>query len=233
MKFVKAATLSTFEIFEALSIEDRELIAQSMALRHFEPGSTLISASENRSEVFFLLSGTVRAFASSVGGKQVQYEDLTAGSMFGELSAIDGQPRGNDCVAINQVLVAVMEADSLMGVMRDHPAVMKAVMVRLATLTRKHMRRVYEFSTENVGTRVRLEILRMIQEAGAEIENTSIRFEKVPTHSDIASRISTHREAVTRELKNLEKLGLIDWRPGNYVVHDAVALKKIALGTDY
>lgn len=233
MKSVKAATLSTFEIFGALSIEAREVIAQSMGLRQFEPDRTLISASENRSEVFFLLSGTVRAFANSQGGKQVQYEDLTAGSMFGELSAIDGQPRGNDCIAIDQVVVAVMSADTLMDVMRDHPAVMKAVMVRLATLTRKHMRRVYEFSTENVGTRVRLEILRMIQDSGSEIENSSIRFEKVPTHSDIASRISTHREAVTRELKNLEKLGFIDWRPGNYVVHDPMAFEKITLGTKH
>ena len=231
MNFVKAATLSTFEIFKALCIEDREVIAQSMALKRFEPSSTLISAAENRSEVFFLLSGTVRAFANSQCGKQVQYEDLTAGSMFGELSAIDGQPRGNDCIALDQVLVAVMTADTLMVVMKEHPAVMKAVMVRLATLTRKHMRRVYEFSTENVGTRVRLEILRMIQEAGLEKDTTPIRFDRVPTHSDIAARISTHREAVTRELKNLEKAGLIVWRPGNYVVHDTVALRKITLGT--
>ena len=231
MKQVKAATLSTFEIFNALSVEDRETIAQSMVLKQFEPTSTLISAAENRTEVFFLLSGKVRAFANSQGGKQVQYEDLAAGSMFGELSAIDGQPRGNDCIALDQVLVAVMTADTLMLVMKEHPAVMKAVLVRLATLARKHMRRVYEFSTENVGTRVRLEILRMIQDAGHEGESSSIRFDKVPTHSDIAARISTHREAVTRELKNLEKLGLIDWRPGNYVVHDTEAFRKATLET--
>ena len=231
MKYVKATTLSTFEIFKALSIEDREAIAKSMMLKQFEPSSTLISAAENKSEVFFLLSGTVRAFANSQGGKQVQYEDLAAGSMFGELSAIDGQPRGNDCIALDQVLVAVMTADTLMLVMKEHPAVMKAVLVRLATLARKHMRRVYEFSTENVGTRVRLEILRMVQDAGHEAESNSIRFDKVPTHSDIAARISTHREAVTRELKNLEKAGLIDWRPGNYVVHDTEAFKKVTLET--
>ena len=229
MKGVNATSLATFEIFHGLSIQDREEIAATMALRQYQPQSTLISAAEERSEVFFVLSGTVRAFSNSRAGKQVQYEELSAGSMFGELSAIDRMPRSSDCIATNQVLVAVMTADVFSDVMCEHPVVMKAVLIRLASLTRKHMRRIYEFSTENVQTRVRLEILRMIDESGNVAKNEPIRFDKVPTHADIASRISTHREAVTRELKSLEKLGLINWRPGNYVVHDAEAFEEVTL----
>ena len=61
-----------------------------------------------------------------------------------------------------------------------------------------------------------------------EADISAVSFKDVPTHADIASRISTHREAVTRELKSLEKLGVIDWRPGNYVVHDVTALEALA-----
>ena len=45
-----------------------------------------------------------------------------------------------------------------------------------------------------------------------------------PTHADIAARISSHREAVTRELKMLEKAGTITWKPGSHIVHDIGAL---------
>ncbi len=52
-----------------------------------------------------------------------------------------------------------------------------------------------------VRNRVHAELLRMATPNG-DISPT-------PTHEDFASRISTHREAVTRELSRLEELGLL------------------------
>ena len=46
-----------------------------------------------------------------------------------------------------------------------------------------------------------------------------------PTHADIASRISTHREAVTREYHNLSESGLIEQRRGKLVIHDIARLE--------
>jgi CRP/FNR family cyclic AMP-dependent transcriptional regulator len=91
-------------------------------------------------------------------------------------------------------------------------------------------RRVYEFSTLAVNNRIRAELLR--------IANLSPRKGKcaqivpAPTHVEIASRVSTHREAVTRELTRLTRLGILE-RQGHVlvvkdvdrlalIVHDAV-----------
>lgn len=229
MKRVSATALATFDIFQNVDIQERERIAGLMVLRTYSPAECLIATANTQSDVFFLLSGVVRANVNSQDGKQVQYEDLRPGMMFGELSAIDGEPRSNDCIALESCTVAVLSSASFYQVMQDYPPVMRAVLVRLSSLVRKHIQRVYEFSTESVGNRVRLEILRMIRDDSRNKDCCSLRFETVPTHADIASRISTHREAVTRELKSLEKMGLIDWSPGNYVVHDITAFENFAL----
>jgi len=47
---------------------------------------------------------------------------------------------------------------------------------------------------------------------------------EVPTHAEIAARISTHREAVTREIKILELSGAISWGKGKHIVHDVTQL---------
>jgi len=67
--------------------------------------------------------------------------------------------------------------------------------------------RVVEFSTLAVRHRIQAELLRL---AGAlpSGANTAI-LSPAPTHAEIASRISTHREAVTRELSWLEDKGII------------------------
>ena len=228
MKMVTSTALGSFDIFQGLSLQEREHIASKMVLREYAPRESLTCANEQRTDVFFIISGSVRAHVVSPAGKQVHFEDLTGGMMCGELSAIDRKPRLCEATAETHVLVAVTTADVFREIMSEHPAVMSAVMCRLADVVRIQMRRVYEYSTRKVGSRVRLELLRMSKQAANEADISAVKFEDVPTHADIASRISTHREAVTRELKNLEKLGVINWRPGNYVVHDITALEALA-----
>jgi len=45
-----------------------------------------------------------------------------------------------------------------------------------------------------------------------------------PTHADMASRISTHREAVSRELARLARTGLVERRGNDLVLRDIAAL---------
>jgi len=55
---------------------------------------------------------------------------------------------------------------------------MQAVLARLTCLIRKQIQRIYEFSTESAGARVRLEILRMIKEEyGKEAQHDIAAFE--------------------------------------------------------
>lgn len=46
-----------------------------------------------------------------------------------------------------------------------------------------------------------------------------------PTHYEIAARIGSHREAVTRELNELEAAGLIELGRGRIAVKSVAALR--------
>jgi CRP-like cAMP-binding protein len=48
----------------------------------------------------------------------------------------------------------------------------------------------------------------------------------MPTHSEIANRVSTHREAVTRELLKLEKEGVVSRRGRSLIVLNIEMLRK-------
>jgi hypothetical protein len=89
---------------------------------------------------------------------------------------------------------------------RNHPSVMLAVLHHLTARIRELTERVFEFSTLAVRNRVHAELVRLAREHGGG-KQAVIR--PAPTHSEMASRISTHREAVTRELSRLHELGII------------------------
>jgi CRP-like cAMP-binding protein len=85
--------------------------------------------------------------------------------------------------------------------------------------------RVVEFSTLGVKDRIHAELLRLAQ-AGRIVEGSG-RISPPPTHAEIAARISTHREAVTRELKKLEREGIIEKTKGSIVIIDIEKFEKV------
>jgi CRP-like cAMP-binding protein len=48
-----------------------------------------------------------------------------------------------------------------------------------------------------------------------------------PTHAELAARVSSHREAVTREMSALERAGLIARRRGAIVLLDVERLRQL------
>jgi CRP/FNR family cyclic AMP-dependent transcriptional regulator len=93
-----------------------------------------------------------------------------------------------------------------------------AVLEQLVKRTRAVTNRVYEFSTMHVSSRVQAEILRLARLAPR--EGKGARITPPPSHVEIASRVSTHREAVTRELTHLCRIGIIERRDDALVVKD-------------
>ncbi|MCG8559212.1 MAG: helix-turn-helix domain-containing protein, partial [Hyphomicrobiales bacterium] len=82
-----------------------------------------------------------------------------------------------------------------------------ALLKRLVAQIRSLTTRVFEFSTLAVSNRIQAELLRLARDNGID-DNTAL-ITPAPTHTEIASRISTHREAVTRELSRLTQNNVI------------------------
>ena len=58
-------------------------------------------------------------------------------------------------------------------------------------------------------------------------DGPSVEIAHPPTHADIASRVSTRREAVTKELSRLADTGVIERRGKSLVVPDVSRLERM------
>jgi len=220
-----SASISSIDLFRDLKPEIRQDIATKLEVQSFAADAEIISAKQSSTDVYFILSGQVRVEQVSRDGKVVQFEDLASGMMFGELNAISPSERIGSCIALSDTHAAKMTADNFRKVYRTHTLVSEKIMQRLVELSRNHMQRVYELSTTTVSHRVRLELLRLARPFAEHGEPVEIQ--NAPTHTDIAQRIGTHREAVTRELKSLERQGLIRWNRKEHRIlnHNALLTK--------
>jgi CRP/FNR family transcriptional regulator, cyclic AMP receptor protein len=206
MSSERIAALKNIWLLSELSDEELSALAPRCRWKSLTGGELLIGHKDESYDVFFLLSGLARVNVYSLSGRQVSFRDIRPGDIFGELSAIDGRPRSASVESLMPSSVVVMPRGVFLDVLQNHPSVMLAVLHHLTTRIRELTERVFEFSTLAVRNRVHAELVRLAREHGGG-KQAVIR--PAPTHSEMASRISTHREAVTRELSRLHELGII------------------------
>jgi CRP/FNR family transcriptional regulator, cyclic AMP receptor protein len=218
-------TLKGIAIFVGLSANALARIQRRCSWRRYEQGEPIVNYLDPSDEVFFITSGEAHVTIYSHAGKVVSFGELGPGEVFGEYAAIDHGPRSTSVEARTSCLVASMPAPAFRAILETHPTVTLAVLTQLVKRTRTVTRRVYEFSTLHVDNRIQAEVLRLATLAGC--EGKGARIVPAPTHAEIASRVSTHREAVTRELNRLSRIGLVTRSGDALLVSDVEHLAQI------
>jgi CRP/FNR family transcriptional regulator, cyclic AMP receptor protein len=217
-------SLAGIEIFRDLPPAVVATLSRRCRWRRYRPNQTILQYQDGGRDVFFVVRGRVCATYHSACGREVRISDLPAGDMFGNFAAIDGGLRSADIVAVTDALVASMPGDLFWEVLRQHESVCAAMLRRLTGIARTMLQRVIEFSTLPVRGRVHAELLRLARIGATDADGAGAIIAPAPTHAEIASRISTHREAVTRELAELARAGLVERRGGALIIRDVAAL---------
>jgi CRP-like cAMP-binding protein len=217
--------LRSIKLLEGLPDERLAALARECAWRRYAADQRIIARDAPDRDVYLLVAGRVRVTTYSSAGKQVTFSDEAAGEIFGDMAAIDGEPRSADVIALDEVLIASMSPAAFRRLLAQEPILAERVMRHLAGLVRRLSERVIDLSTLGVQNRIHAEILRLAREAG--ISRNTARIDPAPKHADIASQVSTYREQVTRELSALARAGVLGKNAGALVVRDVGKLEKM------
>ncbi len=217
--------LSSIEVFQDLDRGQMRVIAKRCRRDKYNRRQTIFNYGDVSADVYIINSGRVGITMFSEGGKEISFRQLKPGDMFGEVAAIDRLPRSATAVSLSNLeLLRFSDADFL-EIMRDMPDVGLRVMQRLTFLVRALSERIFEFTTYGVRNRIQAELLRLAKASGQETEIINIY--PAPTHADIASQVSTHREAVTREFSHLANEGILEKRGRNLIIRDLPRLESM------
>jgi CRP/FNR family transcriptional regulator, cyclic AMP receptor protein len=220
----RTETLARTGLFESLDARAIGELDTQCSWRRVTSGQWLIDYQDASNDVFFVVSGSVRVMIQSAG-REVLLRQINAGEFFGELAAIDGQPRSSGIVATTDVTIARMPASIFRAAVHAHPAVCDRLLGVLAGQIRILANRVNEFSTLDVRYRIYAELMRLSRAEPGRADRAIIS--PPPVHAEIAARVSTRRETVARELKALERAGLVERRRGALALNDVRRLAQL------
>ncbi len=221
----RLAALKGVPILAVLPPARLEQLAGTCKWQGYDVGEQILSYNDPSTEIFFLAAGKVRVIIYSAEGKAVVFTDLRPGAMFGEIAAIDSGSRSAGVDAVEPSTIASLTASQFQSLLLREPAVALVTLRHLTAEVRRLSERVLEFSTLAVQNRIHAELLRLAAEAGQRQGQTLLS--PAPSLADIADRISTHREAVSRELSRLGTTGLLRREGGDLRVTDVSRLERL------
>jgi len=183
------------------SAKRQELLSQARVVRA-QKGQTVSARGEASWDVHVVQEGRLEVVLYAADGREVSLRILRPGQLFGELGAIDDAVRSTSIVATTDSRLLAIPQQAFRTALSRSPEANDWMLRRLTSQIRSLTDRVFELSALNVQARLHCELIRLARSPDAA---DSI----APTHAELANRIGTHREAVTRELNALAARNII------------------------
>ncbi len=199
--------LRTVPIFAELQAADIESLARLCTRRHNTKDTVIFFENEQGDSFFMILSGRVKVTILGDDGREVILSMLGPGDFFGEMSLLDHEPRSATAIAAEDTELLCLARTDFEKVATKRT--ITAALIKTLTARLRHANhQIQTLALLDVYGRVARVILDMAKEEGRRLKDGRIAFRRA-THQELANRIGTTRETVTRMLKDLERQGMI------------------------
>lgn len=181
-------------------------IARSSTV-HVRRGQIILTEGSGSDDVYLITSGKVQISLFTMNGRETILRHMGPGMLFGELAALDAQPRSANVVALADSSLAHLTGEAFRTFLSEVPVAGFWMAQQLSARVRNLTSKAFELANMSVSSRIQNELMRLASEGRSDGETIAI--DKFPTHAELAARLGTHREAVTRELGLLAKEGIV------------------------
>ncbi len=209
-------SLAGIPLFQNLGQEASERYARNCFFKEYGQHELIIDVDDESTDVRFVISGRVRIIHRIAIGKEVILGEMSDGEFFGEIAAIDGQARSANVTTLTRARICVMPQRCFLDIIQEAPAVALEVLRMFATRVRSLNLRLAEHSFLQAKHRLYSELLRLSKPRAGHAEQRVVS--PPPVQRELAERIGTRREVVSRELNQMEREGVVEKTKGALVL---------------
>ncbi len=193
-----------------------QAMAERGGVKTFPANAVLVNEEDDSDSIFIVLKGKVKVYGAGSNGREVVYTTLGPGEYFGEMT-LDGGPRSASVMTLAPTTCVVVTGANVRDFLGTHPDFALHLVRKLISLVRRSTDTVKRLALDDVYTRINKLLQELAQDEGGRL----VVSEKL-TQQDIADRVGSSREMVSRIFKQLTI--------GGYVANEGkriVLLKKM------
>jgi len=218
----KAAALARSHLFNGSSPATLQSLAHLADFRLLDRGEMLFLAGEPARGLFVIVSGSIRAFRVNAKGREQTIHVESAGATLAEVPVFDDGNYPATAVAEERSGVLFLSKPDMQRFLMANPAVALNALRLMAGRLRRHAELVDSLALKDVGQRLARLLLTEANARGT----SDLDF----SNQQLAARVGSVREVVSRTLSRLAQNGLIDIhaRGRGITILDERALERFA-----
>lgn len=189
--------MSMTEPSSALNDQLLQAMAERGGVKTFPANAVLVNEEDDSDSIFILLKGKVKVYGAGANGREVVYTTLGPGEYFGEMT-LDGGPRSASVMTLEPTTCVVVTGANVRDFLGTHPDFALHLVRKLIALVRRSTDTVKRLALDDVYTRISKMLLELAQE-----EDGRLVVNEKLTQQDIADRVGSSREMVSRIFKQL------------------------------
>ncbi len=222
-----ASFLAQTALLGGLSADELMFLGATAATVQWPQGHTVFHKGEPGDEVFIVRSGLVRILLPADAGREATLAFMYPGSLFGELSLLDGGPRSATAVAVEDTLAIRIKREPFMVFLRRQPGAGAKILAALAQRLRRADELLYEALLEDVPAAVVAALQALVQTRGVQTaEGITVPFDA--TGQGLAAETGLAADSIRRGLRLLRAWDVLDYESDRVVIRQPEALRWLA-----
>ncbi len=222
----KTALLKT-QLFSSLADRTLSELARIAEWRVLEAGAIVFRKGDPGTHLFVIERGRVRIGADAIDGREVTFNLLGQGAVFGEIAFADEGSRTAEAVAVEQTRVLTFDRRYFLPFLKGEPEILLQMMAALAERARWISENYEDVAFMKLPARLAKRLLILSRHFGADTDSgrllaTTLR------HRDLANHMNVTRESISRLIQVWRAEGVIEERRGVILLKDMARLQALA-----
>jgi CRP/FNR family transcriptional regulator len=214
-------------IFGGLNETERQMVVRRARRKHFAAGELLFQEGDLCAGLHIVASGRVRIFKSSASGREQVLAIEGPGSTVAELPVFDGGNYPASAIALDATEIVFLPREEFRSFCLECPEVALKVLAAVGKRLRKLVELIEELSFTTVRQRLAATLVRLAKSTGVK-SGEGLSFDLPDSHQEMAHKMGTVRELVSRNLTRLAAEGMIRVDGKHIVVRDLHRLEEAA-----
>jgi CRP/FNR family transcriptional regulator, dissimilatory nitrate respiration regulator len=214
-------------LFSGLDEENLAEVAAITAKRAFAKGEALFNEGEKATGFYLLAAGSVKLCKVSPDGKEKVLHFAHPGETFAEAAFFGDGRYPADARTLENGSALFFPREAFMGLLERNPRFSLNLIVSLSQLLRRFARQIEELSFAEVPARLAAYLIELAEKKSTTFQGKTY-LDLDMKKGELASRLGTVSETLSRTFKKLKEEGVIDVEGSRVTIFDMARLKKLA-----
>ncbi len=209
--------LKEVKLFSFLTHQEIEEISKLAKKRRYEKDEIILRETEFGNAFYLIAKGSVKVSIYSEEGEETILTFLGVGDFFGEMALFLDSIRCANVISLEETEVFILERQDFYEILKNNFNMTKKIFEVLCSRLRQANFFIDSLAHLDVSGR----LIRFFQEISKEKGQDEGEYVSIPRFSqqDLAGKIASTRETISRILANMKNAGLIEFKKDRFLIN--------------